>query len=69
MKTFQSDDPAKCAEAIVDRVGRHIRLGAPIAIGKPNRLLNALYRIAEADRGHASDLLTGIRWRGRLRPT
>ena len=60
MKTFQSDDPAKCAEAIVDRVGRHIRLGAPIAIGKPNRLLNALYRIAEADRGVTLEIFTGI---------
>jgi acyl-CoA hydrolase len=60
VKTFQSDDPAKCAEAIVDRVGRHIRLGAPIAIGKPNRLLNALYRIAEADRGVTLEIFTGI---------
>ncbi|HSR80851.1 MAG TPA: acetyl-CoA hydrolase, partial [Hyphomicrobiaceae bacterium] len=60
MKTFQSDDPAKCAEAIVDRVGRHIRLGAPIGIGKPNQLLNALYRIAEADRRVTLEIFTGI---------
>jgi hypothetical protein len=29
-------DPARCAEAIVDRVGRKIILAIPIGIGKPN---------------------------------
>jgi acyl-CoA hydrolase len=57
---FESDDPVKCAEAVIDRVGRHIRLGVPIAIGKPNHLLNALYRIAEADRSVALEIFTGI---------
>ena len=35
--TLQSTDPARCAEAIVDRVGREIVLAVPIGIGKPNR--------------------------------
>jgi acyl-CoA hydrolase len=57
---FESDDPVKCAEAVIDRVGRHIRLGVPIAIGKPNLLLNALYRFAEADRSVTLEIFTGI---------
>ena len=60
MKPLQSDDPVKCAEAIIDRVGRRILLGVPIGIGKPNRLLNALYLLAEADRGITLEIFTGL---------
>ena len=60
MKTFQSDDPVKCAEAVIDRIGRTILLGVPIGIGKPNRLVNALYRIAETDRRVSLEIFTGI---------
>ena len=60
MKPLQSDDPVKCAEAIIDRVGRRILLGVPIGVGKPNRLLNALYRLAEADRRITLEIFTGI---------
>jgi acyl-CoA hydrolase len=60
VKTFQSDDPVTCAEAIIDRAGRRILLGVPIGIGKPNRLLNALYRLAEADRGITLEIFTGL---------
>jgi acyl-CoA hydrolase len=60
VKTFQSDDPVKCAEAVIDRIGRTILLGVPIGIGKPNRLVNALYRIAETDRRVSLEIFTGI---------
>ena len=60
VKPLQSDDPVKCAEAIIDRVGRHILLGVPIGIGKPNRLLNALYGLAEADQRITLEIFTGI---------
>jgi hypothetical protein len=43
-------DADRCAEAIVDRVGRNLRLAVPISIGKPILLVDALYRLAEADR-------------------
>jgi len=48
MSTLKHHDPARCAEAIVDRVGRELLLAIPIGIGKPNLLVNALYQLAEA---------------------
>jgi acyl-CoA hydrolase len=36
------DDPADCVDAIIDRLGTEIRVGAPLGIGKANHLLNAL---------------------------
>jgi acyl-CoA hydrolase len=58
--TQQSNDPARCAEAIVDRVGRDIRLAVPIGIGKPVLLVNALYKLAEADRSISLRIFTGL---------
>ena len=40
----------RCAQAIVDRVGYDLRLAVPVGIGKPIRIVDALYRLAEADR-------------------
>ena len=53
-------DPARCAEAIVDRVGRDIRMAVPIGIGKPMLLLDALYVLAEADRSLKLTIFTGL---------
>src|SRR5215469_2214522 len=47
MKTFKSAED--CVEAIIARVGAHLVVGSPLGIGKPNPLLNALYRRAAAD--------------------
>ena len=47
---IRSSDPVRCAEAIVDRAGRDIAIAMPIGVGKPVALVNALYRLAEADR-------------------
>lgn len=58
--TLHSNDPARCAEAIVDRVGRDILLAVPIGIGKPVALINALYRLAEADRSLRLRIFTGL---------
>ena len=58
--SLQSADPARCAEAIVDKVGRDIRLAIPIGIGKPVLLVNALYRLAEADRSISLRIFTGL---------
>ncbi len=33
--------PDECVEATLNRVGKHIVLGLPVAIGKPNTLVNA----------------------------
>src|SRR5688572_25978581 len=60
MSTLQHHDPARCAEAIVDRVGRELLLAIPIGIGKPNLLVNALYQLAEADRRLSLKIFTGL---------
>ncbi len=52
--------PARAAEAIAERVGRRIVLAIPIGIGKPNLLVNALYRLALADRSIKLRILTGL---------
>jgi hypothetical protein len=46
-------DADRCAQAIVDRVGYDLRLAVPVSIGKPILIIDALYRLAEADREHA----------------
>lgn len=38
-----------CVDAIVERVGPRLCIATPLGIGKPNPLLNALYRRASAD--------------------
>jgi acyl-CoA hydrolase len=55
-----SHDADRCAEAIVDRVGRELRLAVPISIGKPILLIDALYRLAEADRRVQLTIFTGL---------
>lgn len=60
MTTRHHSDPTLCAEAIVDRVGRDLVVAVPIGIGKPNLLLNALYRLAENDRRLKLRIFTGL---------
>jgi len=43
-------DADRCAQAIVDSVGYDLRLAVPVSIGKPILIVDALYRLAEADR-------------------
>ena len=42
-------NPDDCVEAILSRVGSRIVVGTPLGIGKPNHLINALYRRAARD--------------------
>src|SRR5215470_1906247 len=60
MQSLLSHDADHCAEAIVDRVGRDLRLAVPISIGKPILLIDALYRLAEADRRVQLTIFTGL---------
>jgi acyl-CoA hydrolase len=53
-------DADRCAEGIIDRVGRDLRLAVPISIGKPILLVDALYRLAEADRRVQLMIFTGL---------
>ncbi|MBL8250046.1 MAG: acetyl-CoA hydrolase [Candidatus Competibacter sp.] len=56
--SFQDIDA--CVEAIIARVGRRVVLGIPLGIGKPNSLVNALYRRAKADPTLRLEILTAI---------
>lgn len=47
LPVFKSADA--CAEAVVERVGKDIRLALPLGLGKANLLTNALYAKAKAD--------------------
>jgi acyl-CoA hydrolase len=60
LSTLHLRDAARCAEAIVDCVGRDVRIAVPIGIGKPMLLLNALVRLAEADRRVRLTIFTGL---------
>jgi len=44
---FNSED--ECANTIIERVGKDLKIAVPLAAGKPVPLLNALYRIAKQD--------------------
>lgn len=46
--------------AIVDAVGKRLVVGAPLGIGKPNALVNALYRRAKADSSIQLELATAL---------
>ncbi|MBM0104467.1 acetyl-CoA hydrolase [Steroidobacter sp. S1-65] len=41
--------PDDCVEATLNRVGKHVVLGLPVAIGKPNTLVNAFVARVAAD--------------------
>jgi acyl-CoA hydrolase len=43
------DDPARLADAIVEKVGKTIVLAMPLGLGKANHVVNALYAKAAAD--------------------
>lgn len=49
-----------CVDAMLERVGKRVRLGTPLGLGKPNHLLNALYRRAKADPSIELHILTAL---------
>ncbi|HKU44296.1 MAG TPA: hypothetical protein VJR89_39325, partial [Polyangiales bacterium] len=49
-----------CIDALLSRLGKRISLATPLGIGKPNHLLNALYRRAKADRSLELTIHTGL---------
>ncbi len=42
-------DVEKCADDILRKVGKDIVFGMPLALGKPNQLINEIYRRAKED--------------------
>ena len=60
MSPQHHSEPASCAKAIIDRVGHELVVAVPIGIGKPNLLLNALYRQVENDPRLKMTIFTGL---------
>lgn len=52
--------PDDCVEATLGRVGKHVVLGLPVAIGKPNTLVNAFVARALADSSLRLTIVTAL---------
>jgi acyl-CoA hydrolase len=53
-------DVEACVDLALERVGKRIRLGTPLGIGKPIALLNAFYRRAKADPSIDLHIMTAL---------
>lgn len=53
-------DPDACVEATLGRVGKRVVLGLPVAIGKPNPLVNAFVRRAARDPSLSLTIVTAL---------
>ena len=60
MQTTRFSDVEACVDEIVRRTGKRIVCGIPLGIGKPNALVNALYRRAQADPTLDLELVTAL---------
>jgi acyl-CoA hydrolase len=54
------DDPARIADAIIEKVGKTIVLALPLGLGKANHIANALYAKAAADPTLRLTIFTGL---------
>ena len=50
----------ECADAVIARVGKHLKVATPLAAGKPVHLLNALYGRAKDDQEITLDIYTAL---------
>lgn len=53
-------DTETCAQQIAERIGPDLRVAAPLGLGKPHDLLNALYRLTKADTSRSLSLYTAL---------
>ncbi|MBE1161141.1 acetyl-CoA hydrolase [Dyella sp. 7MK23] len=53
-------DVDACAQLIVERLGADLRIAAPLGLGKPHALLNALYALMQADTWRSMTLYTAL---------
>src|SRR5579859_2961172 len=53
-------DTEACAQQIAERIGADLRVAAPLGLGKPHDLLNALYRLTKADTSRSLALYTAL---------
>jgi acyl-CoA hydrolase len=64
-------DVESCVEATLSRVGRRIRLGTPLGLGKANHIVNEFFRRAEQDPSLELRIFTALtlarpRWKSEL---
>jgi acyl-CoA hydrolase len=59
-KPERMTDTDACVQRILEHAGNTLRLAAPLGLGKPNGLLNALYRRVAADSGLSLTLFTAL---------
>ena len=50
----------ECVERILESCGKHVVLAIPLGIGKPNHLVNALYRRIAADASRQLTIHTAL---------
>lgn len=53
-------DIDSCAHHIAERLGADLRVAAPLGLGKPHGLLNALYQLTKADTSRSLSLYTAL---------
>lgn len=53
-------DTNACAQRIVERLGGDLRIAAPLGLGKPHGLLNALYALMQVDTWRSMTLYTAL---------
>jgi len=53
-------DTDACAQLIVERLGADLRVAAPLGLGKPHGLLNALYGLMQVDTWRSMTLYTAL---------
>ncbi|HET6554033.1 MAG TPA: acetyl-CoA hydrolase/transferase C-terminal domain-containing protein [Dyella sp.] len=53
-------DTEACAQHIAERLGPVLRVAAPLGLGKPHGLLNALYHLTRADTSRSLSLYTAL---------
>ncbi|SDQ57614.1 acetyl-CoA hydrolase/transferase C-terminal domain-containing protein [Pseudoxanthomonas sp. CF125] len=58
--TIHLDNIDEAVELLLRRIPGTLRIAAPLAIGKPHRLLNALYRRAEKDPSRPMQIYTAL---------
>jgi acyl-CoA hydrolase len=57
---IQLDSLEAAVDLLVQRCGRHLTLAAPLGLGKPHRLLNAIYRRMAGDPAASLHILTAL---------
>ena len=59
-KTLHLDNLQEAVDLLLQRIPGTLRIGAPLGIGKPHRLLNALYQRVEKDPSRPLQIYTAL---------